>query len=55
MKIELTRSQVDNLIEFFEFEFIDSVRDNSDVDNMEYLVDMCEIYQKLKEVQKNNG
>lgn len=49
MKIELTNSQVDNLMEFFEFEFIDSIRNNTDVDNMNYLVDMCEIYKKLKE------
>ncbi len=49
MKIELTDSQVDNLMEFFEFEFIDSVRNNTDIDNMNYLVDMCDIYKKLKE------
>ena len=53
MTIELTKTQVDNLIEFFEFEFIDSIRDNVDVDNMEYLVDMCEIYSKLKESRKS--
>lgn len=47
--IELTCSQVDNLMEFFEFEFIDSIRNNTDIDNMNYLVDMCEIYKKLKE------
>ena len=49
MTIELTESQVDNLMEFFEFEFIDSIRRNTDIDNINYLVDMCEIYKKLKE------
>ena len=49
MTIELTASQVENLMEFFEFEFIDSIRNNTDIDNMGYLVDMCDIYSKLKE------
>lgn len=54
MIIELTKSQVDNLMEFFEFEFIDSVRNNTDIDNMNYLVDMCDIYKKLKEGAEND-
>lgn len=49
MTIELTHSQADNLMEFFEFEFIDSIRNNTDIDNMDYLVEMCDIYKKLKE------
>lgn len=53
MNIELTNSQVENLMEFFEFEFIDSIRNNTDIDNMDYLVDMCEIYKKLKEGADN--
>ena len=48
IEIKLTRSQADNLMEFFEFEFIDSIRDNTDIDNINYLVDMCDIYKKLK-------
>ena len=47
-KIELTDSQVDNLMTFFEFEFIDSIRDDEGIDNICYLVDMCDIYTKLK-------
>ena len=49
MTIELTRSQINNLIDFFEFGFIDFIKDDPDVINIEYLVDMCEIYKKLKE------
>ena len=54
MIIELTKSQVENLMEFFEFEFIDSIRNNTDIDNINYLVDMCEIYKKLKEGVEND-
>lgn len=48
MTLELTHSQVLNLKEFFEFEFIPSIQRNTDCDNIDYLVDMCEIYKKLK-------
>lgn len=50
-KIELTDSQVDNLMTFFEFEFIDSIRDDEGIDNIGYLVDMCDIYTKLKKAR----
>lgn len=55
MTIKLTKSQIENLMEFFEFEFIDSIRNNTDIDNMDYLVDMCEIYKKLKEGADNDS
>ena len=48
VKIELTTSQIENLMEFIEFEFIDSIRRNTECDNINYLVDMCDIYKKLK-------
>jgi hypothetical protein len=53
MKLELTKLQIENLIEFFELEFIDSIRHDDSVDNMEYLCDMCDVYKKLKEALKN--
>ena len=46
--IKLTDPQVVNFVEFFEFEFIPSVQRNTDCDNINYLVDMCDIYKKLK-------
>ena len=49
MNIELTQTQVDNLIEFFELGFIDFMKADPDLDNLEYIVDMCDIYKKLKE------
>jgi len=50
--LELTKSQIENLKEFFEFEFIDSIRDNTDIDNIDYLVDMMEIYKQFKELEE---
>ena len=53
--IELTKSQIDNLMEFFEFEFIPSIRENEECDNINYLVDMCDIYKKLREANEMAG
>ena len=55
MIIELTKSQIDNLMEFFELEFINFIRNNTDIDNINYLVDMCDIYKKLKEGAENDS
>ena len=48
MTITLTDSQVENLKEFLEIELIPSIRQNPDCDNIDYLVDMCDIYKILK-------
>ena len=54
-KIELSKSQITNLMNFFEFDFIQSIRDDEDVDNINYLVDMCDIYKKLKDANEKAG
>lgn len=51
-EIELSKSQIDNLIDFFDFEFIDSIRRNEETDNMKYLVDMCDVYTKLEKANR---
>lgn len=48
----LTKSQIDNLIEFFELEFIGMVRKDDCIDNMDYVCDMCDIYKGLKSLQR---
>jgi hypothetical protein len=54
--ITLSESQVENLVEFFELNFIDSIRNDTDIDNMDYMVDMCDVYSKLKRAkEKDNG
>ena len=54
-KIELTKSQILNLIDFFECDFIGCYKNNTEADNIAYLVDMCDIYTKLKKAQENDN
>ena len=51
--ILLTPSQAENLMDFFETSFIPMVRDVDEIDNMMYLVDMCEIYTQIKQQYEN--
>lgn len=51
--ILLTQSQVENLMEFFEAAFIPMVRDTPEIDNLDYLVDMCGIYKEIKQQYEN--
>lgn len=45
----LTKSQVDNLIKFIELSFIDTVRNDTDIDNIDYVVDMMDALTKLRQ------
>lgn len=49
----LTQSQVDNLIEFIELHFIDSVRGDPELDNIDYIVDMVDTLVKLRNTLSN--
>ena len=51
--IMLTKSQAENLIEFFEVAFIPMVRDTPEIDNLDYVVDMCEVYKQIKQQYDN--
>ena len=55
LEIKLTESQIRNLMEFFELEFINSIRNDTEMDNISYLVDMCDIYKKLKDASERIG
>ena len=48
MEIELSESQCRNLADFIEMHFIDSIRNDTDIDNINYVVDMCKAYEILK-------
>ena len=52
MTIELSKSQITNLADFIEFELIEQIRNDTDIDNINYLVDMCEAYKVLREAEK---
>lgn len=50
--IELTKGQCESLVEFIEFEFISSLRDDPDIDNLQYVINICDAYKILKEATK---
>lgn len=37
LSVEFTKSQVDNLVEFIEWNFIDIIRKDEEVDNINYI------------------
>lgn len=46
--ITLSKTELDNIIEFIEFEFLDTIRRDPDIDNIEYVVSMMNALQKLR-------
>lgn len=48
MIIDLTESQCKNLCDFIEFNVFDYIRNDTDIDNIDWIVDMMEAYKKLK-------
>lgn len=48
MQVELSKTQCKNIAEFIEYNFIDSIRNDTDIDNMGYIVDMSKAYEILK-------
>lgn len=48
VKVKLTANQISNLVDFIEFEFIDSIRRDEDVDNIDYIVSMCDALKTLR-------
>ena len=49
MRVELTKSQCENLVDFIDSEFIDSIRNDEEMDNIEYIRDMIMAREALKE------
>lgn len=46
-----TKSQLDNLIEFIELNFIDVLRNDTDIDNIDYVVNMMDALTKLRQTR----
>lgn len=46
--VMLTASQIENLMDFIDLEFIASIRRDEDVDNIAYLRDISDAYMTLK-------
>lgn len=47
--IELTKDEGKSLADFIEIYFIGIIHDDPDVDNLEWVCDICSAYRKLKE------
>lgn len=47
--LKLTQSQAENLADFIECYFILSIREDENIDNIGYLVEICDVYKQLKE------
>ena len=50
--ITLSQDEVDNLVEFFELEFLPMVRRDESIDNLRYLTSMGDVFRKLEAAQK---
>ena len=48
MIIDLTESQCRNLCDFIEFNVFDYIRNDKDIDNIGWLIEIIGAYQKLK-------
>ena len=53
LNVALTKSPVDNLVEFVELNFIQSIRDDTGVDNIDYVVDMMDALKTLRLASKS--
>ena len=51
-RITFSNNEVDNLVEFFEMEFLSMIRRDDSIDNMRYLTSMGGVYGKLEAAQK---
>ena len=46
--VSLSKTEIANIIEFIEIEFIDSIRKDDEIDNIDYVVSMMNALQKLR-------
>ena len=54
MIIDLTESQCKNLCDFIEVNIFEYIRNDTEIDNINWLIDMMETYQKLKGGKTND-
>lgn len=46
--IEITKEEAESLIDLIEVTFFDMIRNDTEIDNMEWIVNIISIYQKCK-------
>ena len=47
--IEITKDEAESLLDFIELNFFDAIRNDEDVDNLEWVINIMSVYQKCKE------
>lgn len=55
--LDFTRDEIECLTDFIETEFIQSIRNDQDIENIAYIVNICTVYKKLKneyDILENN-
>ena len=52
ISFDITKGQIASLIEFIDLNFISSIRNDEDVDNMDYICNICDIYKNLTKAQE---
>ena len=55
MKIELTESQCKNVADFIHWNIFDIIRNDPDIDNPNWLLDMMDAWQKLDKAGEKVG
>ena len=49
---DITKGQIESLIEFIDLNFLPSIRTDEDIDNMDYICNICDIYRNLTKAQE---
>lgn len=47
-EVTLDKDELDNVIEFIELNFIESIRNDPDIDNIDYIISMMSALQKFR-------
>ena len=53
VSVELTPSQLENMIEFIEIEFINSLRRDEEIDNIDYVIDFSDALRALRNARSD--
>ena len=52
ISFDITKGQIESLIEFIDLNFLPSIRTDEDIDNMDYICNICDIYRNLTKAQE---
>lgn len=48
MKVELTKTQCENLIDLFRINFLDIIREGKGIDSLNRVVNLCDVYKAIR-------